>query len=180
MHESAHDLTGNPVRFVPRHELRDRRSVAEYWPDKSQIVVWEDLTPAARYQAAGHELGHHAHELNPEMLTALKSRPDLQAELAPLYSWGYKGQNVTPLITPQAMDYTPTQAIEELVAELYRLALTNPNSGKTFAPKSSEFIRQQHNNNANLNWSFQVNSLLGAAGLGAMAYPGMREGAEEP
>ena len=110
----------------------------------------------------------------------MKSRSDLQAELAPLYSWGYQGQHISPLTTPHTLKYEPDDAVEELVAELYRLALTNPNSGKTFAPKSSEFLRQQHNNNENLNWNFQINSLLGAAGLGALAYPDMRQGTGEP
>ena len=54
LYESAHELTGNPVRFVPQHEFRGKDSVSEYWPDKSQIVVWEDLTPAARYRAVAH------------------------------------------------------------------------------------------------------------------------------
>lgn len=98
----------------------------------------------------------------------------------PLYSWGYEGRHVTPLTTPQSMKYYPHQIPEELVGELYRIALTNTNSAKTFAPKSYGFLRKTHNNDENLNKAFQFNSLLGTAGLGALAYPRKPRGTEEP
>ena len=68
---------------------------------------WRDSAPAARYQAVAHEIGHHAHKINPELVRAVVTRPDLLAELMPLYSWGYEGRHVKPLTTPQSMRYKP-------------------------------------------------------------------------
>ena len=62
---------------------------------------WRDRA-GRRYHAVAHEIGHHAHKINPELVRAVVTRPDLLAELMPLYSWGYEGRHVKPLTTQKA------------------------------------------------------------------------------
>ncbi|MGO4838321.1 hypothetical protein AB4144_39355, partial [Rhizobiaceae sp. 2RAB30] len=179
------------ARALPRRAVGKYRE--GYSPEglpERDIYVLKSLPPESLDMVTAHEMGHMLDKMarkwakdpaaniptgmrselntiyndlnNPDLNHALQRGLDVERNPRKVYK-GYK---------PEHQGYTKGQeADEELVAELARAYLTNPNYVKTIAPRAAKWWRERVNTDPYLKNIIQFNGLATAlAPAGLMGY----------
>src|SRR5205807_3935665 len=113
-----------------------------------------------------HETGHLAHDLANRF--SLSSFHALEPQAEGIYSTINVGrEGIQPPRLPQDFGYPDSEAPYELVAEVFRSYLTNPNFLKTVAPDLAAWVRSLVNSHPQLSRFIQFNGLGALGVLGA-------------
>lgn len=150
---------------------------------KQRFVAWPT------YHEAGHVID--------DIVNAMKGAWD---HLAPEMRYVYndiqnphlnaarlQGHKVGPGSSPRYRDfgpkdrgYSPSQEMEELIAESLRAYAMNPNYFKTVAPEAAKFIRQAVNRHPQLSRTIQFNELAVGLPAAGLAFGAARDGEHPP
>lgn len=156
-------LLGRPIETVPRAQIRNRAGRFRYDEDTRKplsISVADDLNELKRNHVTNHEIAHLI-----DLETGLPPvPPEVLKELEPVYST-LRTQFDWPLTRPSRHGYKGLEVRNEIVAEGYRAAITNPNFMKSKAPKAYAWLADQIEKSARVRKWLVLNGL----GAGAVA-----------
>lgn len=158
------------VKFVSRKEL-PTRAVGSFLPTLNEIKIAADLSPQQLGIALSHELGHGIAESvkSPIKIDAPVSARKVYHDLR---TGDTSVQMPGRFHSPEFDGYRKGEVPGELIAEMLRAYMMDPNYMKTVAPKGAAAIRESINADPWLSKIIQFNALppvaLGAGALGVL------------
>lgn len=174
-------LLGKPIKVVPRQQLNGSAAI-EYFPNTNtpkDLNVADNLDLSK--SRSKHIINHEGSHLVDILMGRAPMPPAVEKEAQSVYSTLATGKENLPKLTlPTDHNYSGPDIRNELVGEVIRAALYNPNFMKTDAPKTYEWLADLFVKNPHL--GVRLNS-LGAAtvvALGAMGQKDKSEAAETP
>lgn len=152
-------LTGKPIKMVPRGHIDDRAGRVPYDPKTNEplgVYIADDLDPGK--SRTRHIIDHEASHLLALITGRKPMPPEVLKEAEFVYSTLATGKENLPKLTlPTGRDYGAPEAEDELMAEVTRAALSDPNYMKTVAPKTYDWLADLF-----ANYGIRLNGLGGA------------------